>query len=197
MDWRFGCSIVINRAMEYPLDHTVELEQHKPDHDSVQEGENGFHSSGSGENNKSIQRNAKLTTPSTTLCKHVGYKNQPQEMGSQTKYLAQLQEAVGLLAAWLAVWEISKGIYAFFCTEIHRWVQEHVHWIMMYQEELELNVDRSAKFTYPLSLTILSGKINTFHFQYTMQQHGREEFINAMVKELWDHYKNNYWRLVK
>ena len=67
----------------------------------------------------------------------------------------------------------------------------------MYQESVELNVDGSLNFVHPLSLTIVSGENDTFHFHDAMEQPDREQFIEAMIKELNDHLVNNHWKLVK
>ena len=50
---------------------------------------------------------------------------------------------------------------------------------------------------HPLSLAIVSGKNDTFHFHDAMHQPDREQFIEAMIKELNDHHTNKHWRLVK
>ena len=58
-------------------------------------------------------------------------------------------------------------------------------------------MDGSLNHVHPLSLTIVSGKNNTFYVHDVMKQPDREQFIQAMIKELNDHHENNHWTLVK
>jgi hypothetical protein len=68
---------------------------------------------------------------------------------------------------------------------------------VFYDESVNLNVDGTLNFMHPMALATKTGDNDTFYFHQAMQQDDREDFIEAMIKELNDHHRNNHWRLVK
>jgi hypothetical protein len=68
--------------------------------------------------------------------------------------------------------------------------------IMHYDESVELNVDGSINQSHPLSFATTTSNNEAYHFHQAMQEDDREQFIEAMVKELNDHTINNHWKLV-
>ena len=109
--------------------------------------------------------------------------------------MPKLKQAMSLLTSLLATRINPISTYEAFRSELHERVKDHSHRLMMYQESVELNVDGSLNHIHPLSLTIVSGKNDTFHFHDAMQQPDREQFIEAMIKELKDHHINKHWNI--
>ena len=108
------------------------------------------------------------------------------------KAMPRLKQAMGMVTTLLATIKTPETIYGAFRAELHKRVDDHAHRLMMYQESVNLNVDGSINHVHPLSLAIVSGKNDTFHFHDAMQQPDREQFIEAMIKELNDHHSNKH-----
>lgn len=64
--------------------------------------------------------------------------------------------------------------------------------LMHYDEAVELNVDGSINQLHPFSFATTTANNEAYHFHQAMQEDDREDFIEAMVKELNDHTTNEH-----
>jgi hypothetical protein len=69
--------------------------------------------------------------------------------------------------------------------------------MMYYQEAVQLNVDGSSNYMHPFAFITKNNNNDTFYFHQAMQQDDRDDFVQAMIKELEDHKVNKHWKLVK
>ena len=67
---------------------------------------------------------------------------------------------------------------------------------MFHLEAVELQVDGSVDFMYPLCLVDKTVKNDTFHYHQAMQPDDRDEFIKAMQKDLHDYIKKKFLVMV-
>ena len=63
-------------------------------------------------------------------------------------------------------------------------------------EVVNMNADSTYNYIYPLSFATTKGENETYYFHQTMQQDDREDFIDAMIKEIDDHTTNRHWKVV-
>jgi hypothetical protein len=68
--------------------------------------------------------------------------------------------------------------------------------LMNYERMVELNVDGTFNYEHPLAFVTKTGANDTYHFHQAMQEEDRDDFIQAMIKEIGDHENNNHWVLV-
>ena len=68
---------------------------------------------------------------------------------------------------------------------------------MFYEEAVNLNVDGSLNYSHPLSFATQTAGNEAFYFHQAIQEEDRDEFIQAMIKELEDHKNNKHWELIK
>ena len=60
-----------------------------------------------------------------------------------------------------------------------------------------MNVDSTYNYIHRLSFATSKGDNEIYYFHQAMQQDDREDFIDAMIKEIDDHTKNLYWEVVR
>mmetsp|Transcript_21410 Transcript_21410/g.29994 ORF Transcript_21410/g.29994 Transcript_21410/m.29994 type:complete len:173 (+) Transcript_21410:38-556(+) len=111
--------------------------------------------------------------------------------------LLHLRAGMSYLVSFFTKVKSAPRAYAAFKATIEKDIKLHEQRLMFYQEAVELNVDGSTNFIHPLCMTAKSRKNDVSHFHEAMRQPDREEFIQAMMKELRDHHENKHWRLVK
>ena len=63
---------------------------------------------------------------------------------------------------------------------------------MYYDMAVQLNVDGSLNHIHPLSFATQTENNEAYHFHQAMQQHDREEFLQAMKDEIKAHEDNNH-----
>lgn len=90
----------------------------------------------------------------------------------------------------------SEYIYSAFKTRLVKATQSHPERSMYYDMAVQLNVDGSLNHIHPLSFATQTTNNEAYHFHQAMQQHDREEFLQAMMDEIKAHEDNNHWALV-
>ena len=60
-----------------------------------------------------------------------------------------------------------------------------------------MNADSTYNYIHPLSFATSKGDNETYYFHQAMQQDDREDYVDAMIKEIDDHTNNLYLKVVK
>jgi hypothetical protein len=109
---------------------------------------------------------------------------------------ASLKNALGYIAAWFSQGTPTNPYVAFKATMTDR-IRTHQAKLLHYDTAVELNVDGSFNNLHPLSLAAQTVGNDVYYFHQAMQQDDRDDFIQAMIKELQDHQENGHWKLVR
>ena len=107
-----------------------------------------------------------------------------------------LRDALGLIAAFFTQASPVNHYVAFKATVTER-IETHQAKLLHYNMAVELNADGSLNNLHPLSLAAQTVGNDVYYFHQAMQQDDREEFIQAMIKELQDHQEHGHWKLLK
>jgi hypothetical protein len=81
--------------------------------------------------------------------------------------------------------------------QLNEKIQSYEERMHNYDRMVELNVDGSINYEHPLSYVAKTGQNDVFHFHQAMREPDRDDFIQAMVKEIKDHEDNGHWMYVK
>ena len=109
---------------------------------------------------------------------------------------SRLKKALGLVTTCLVVFHgVTAASYLTVKDNLNYKLHLYQSKMTSYREVIDLNVNGSLNFIHPLSL-IANPSNDTFHFHQAMQEDDKDQFIEAMIKELNDHKVNNHWKLV-
>lgn len=108
-----------------------------------------------------------------------------------------LTSALGIITSFFSAPDYKlEYCYAHFKARLDHKIITYQSKLMHYDEAVELNVDGSVNHTHPLSFATTTANNEAYHFHQAMQEDDREQFIEAMLKELEDHRVNEHWVLV-
>jgi hypothetical protein len=108
-----------------------------------------------------------------------------------------LASALSIITTYFSATDYKLGYsYVQFKTRLQDKIITYQSKLMHYDEAVELNVDGSINYSHPFSFATTTANNECYHFHQAMQEDDREQFIDAMIKELEDHRKNNHWTLV-
>ena len=109
-----------------------------------------------------------------------------------------LRNALGFIATFFTtVNEHNSNYYVAFKSQLTERIESHQAKLLHYDTAVELNVDGSYNNLHPLAFAAQTVNNGVYYFHQAMQQDDRDDFIQAMIKELQDHHDNGHWELIE
>ena len=119
-------------------------------------------------------------------------------LDNQSKSGLRLKQALGFLGA-LASHSLYAPHFAYATYKRYQFdkrVSFHAK-TLHHLEVINMNSDSTYSYIHPLSFAASKGDNETYYFLQAMQQDDREDFIDAMIKEIDDHTSRDHWKVVK